>query len=135
MLLVSNLPQPFKAGVSSRGSDSKLLHLSAGQSALGGTVTHVGRPETLVANRFATVRHYRLLKPLEVHLQKDNDGAWLISSSILTSYGAGVTPMEAIGDFESMLIEQFEDYLQNESILSKRLKRDLDLMRTYIVKS
>lgn len=135
VILASNPQPPPKMGVSSRGSGSKLLHLSASQSTLGKTVTQGENVETFIANSFMTISSYRLQKPLEVHLRKDNDGAWLINSPALTSYGAGATPIEAVKDFESMLIEQFEDFLRNESMLSKRLKRDLDLLRTYIAKN
>jgi hypothetical protein len=75
---------------------------------------------------------FRLLRPIELEVEKGEGGESIVSNQHLGACGAGRTLQEAIDDYQSMLLDLYWELTDSEAILSRHLRERLDYLRTLI---
>lgn len=68
--------------------------------------------------------HYDLRIPIPVELIRDGEN-WIVSTSLVATHGFGSTKEEAIEDFQSMLIDLYEELWDSEDSLAPHLLLEL----------
>jgi hypothetical protein len=51
---------------------------------------------------------WRLVQPLAIQLEQDEDGCYVVSDKVFAVYGVGDTPLEAQQDYITSLIDYYE---------------------------
>lgn len=72
--------------------------------------------------------NYRLVRPILVSVQYGESGKLVTSDSHVHMYGVGESLDEALADYESMLLDYFEDLAQNHDAISDYLSQQLAWM-------
>jgi len=81
-----------------------------------------------------SLRDYRLTRPLIIHVREMEPGQWLVTSPFISTHGTGEAVEQAIHDFESMLIDLFQELDASEHELAPHLLRELHTLRRIIHK-
>lgn len=73
-------------------------------------------------------QHHRLVRPILLTVQHGESGKLVVSDSHAHMYGVGESLGEALSDYESMLLDYFEDLAQNRDAISDYLSKQLAWM-------
>ena len=77
---------------------------------------------------------YRLLSPFLLEVEQSRTGELVVSNSLLRNYGVGRTLEEAIADYQSMLLDLYEELEASEATLSHHLREQLNHLRGMLVR-
>lgn len=72
------------------------------------------------------------VKHLLVDIELDMDGIWIASSRKFDVYGVGDSEQEALSDYKVMLLDYYQDLLQDEAILGPHLDDELQRLKSLI---
>jgi hypothetical protein len=51
---------------------------------------------------------WEIVRPLELSVERDTDGSYIVSDDIFNMYGQGVTAVESVRDYLRTLIEYYQ---------------------------
>jgi hypothetical protein len=81
-------------------------------------------PQQIVLVRLSN-RNYKLRHPFVIDITRDEEGQTVVYASDAQIYGAGRSSKEALADFQSMLIDTFNELTSSETQLSEPLRQRL----------
>jgi prevent-host-death family protein len=73
-----------------------------------------------------------LKSPILLTVERAETGDVLVSDSALHLYGIGATLQEAVADYESMLLEDYETLSENSGRLSPKLQEHLSCLKLIV---
>ncbi|MCC7353271.1 MAG: hypothetical protein IT330_05890 [Anaerolineae bacterium] len=80
-----------------------------------------------------TTPGYRLIRPITLQVETLRDGSVLVGDYEFDLYGVGETLHDALADYESMLIDQYQDLRGDETRIGKHLTKQLLRLRATII--
>jgi predicted RNase H-like HicB family nuclease len=92
--------------------------------------SHVG-PISVTLNAGKIEDHWRLLRPLILVVDREEDGWWIVSDDVFDAYGDAASRPEALRQYICALIDHFE-FLIREAEQNPSAKRELDHARLYL---
>ncbi len=73
-----------------------------------------------------------LLSPLEITVERTEDGQAVVADELLSSYGVGDTVPEAVGDLLDMMLDYYSELHESRHELSQHLQRQLYMLRYFL---
>lgn len=89
-------------------------------------------PDSHFLNRLQSGRHV-LLKPIQLTASVAG-GALFVSDDEFHCWGSGATLAEAVADYETNLIETYEDLIDSEEPLSRLAEETLGVLRDHVLR-
>lgn len=73
---------------------------------------------------------FRLLRPILLDVDRGQGGEYIVSNPHLHNYGVGKTLQAAVADYQSMLVDLYEELAASEAALSRHLRERLEYLRS-----
>lgn len=103
-----------------------------GQNAILDPTTHTdfsARNKSISIDKFSYLIYFDSGLPIELNVEYTEGGRWLATNPNIMTHGVGYSPEEAVTDYESMLLDFYEELVNTEEDLSLHLLRELEQLR------